>query len=83
MWDKAKGTVREVAGTVEEAVGDASGDVGAQVEGKVRQAAGRLQQTYGDALESFREAAISNPGTTLAVVAGVSFLFGALWARRD
>ncbi len=83
MWDKAKGTVQEAAGTVEEAVGNASGDIGTEVEGRVRQAAGRLQQTYGDALEGFREAAVSNPGTTLAVVAGVSFLLGALWARRD
>ncbi len=83
MWDKAKGTVQEAVGTVEEAVGNATDEVGTQVEGKVRQAAGRFQQTYGDAIDGFRQAAISNPASTLAVVAGVSFLLGALWARRD
>lgn len=83
MIEKAEGTFQNVAGKVEDAVGGLTGDIGTQAKGKIRQAAGKAQQTYGDAVDGLRDAATSNPIATLAVVAGVSFLLGALWSRRD
>jgi hypothetical protein len=52
------------------------------VEGKARQVAGKAQQGYGAVLDQMRESAVANPAGTFAVVAGVSFILGALWARR-
>ena len=83
MENQIEGMVREVEGKVQDGIGSAMGDAQAQFRGTIRRTAGRAQQSYGEALDSFREAAISNPGMTLGVVAGVSFILGALWARRD
>lgn len=83
MEDQIEGTLQKVAGKVQDAFGGATGDAGIQAEGKVRQAAGMAQQKYGELLDDFREAAVSNPAATLAIVAGVSFVLGAYWARRD
>lgn len=81
--DQIKGSIQDIAGKVQDAVGGASGDPGLQLKGKVRQAAGQLQQSYGEALDTFREKAIESPLTTLAIVGGVGFVLGVLWARRD
>ena len=81
--DQVKGSIQDIAGKVQDAVGGATGDPELQLKGKVRQAAGQLQQTYGEALDGFRDKAVSNPATTLAIVAGVGFLLGALWSRRN
>jgi uncharacterized protein YjbJ (UPF0337 family) len=83
MLDQAKGTVKDVVGRAQDAFGAATADVASQVEGKAKQAAGRAQKSYGEAVTGFRDAAISNPAATLAVVAGVGFILGALWSRRD
>lgn len=81
MFEKTEGTVQKLAGHVQDAFGAATGDAGLQTEGKARQFAGKAQETYGDALNQVRESAVANPLATLAVVAGVGFLLGALWAR--
>ena len=83
MLEETQGTLQGIAGKVQDAIGVAAGDLGIQAEGKVRQAAGKVQQIYGESLSGIRDAATSNPVTALAVVAGVSFLLGAFWARRD
>jgi uncharacterized protein YjbJ (UPF0337 family) len=82
MFEKAEGTMQNIAGRVQDAFGAATGDAGTQLEGKARQAAGRAQQGYGEVLNQVRESAVTNPLGTLAVVAGVGFILGALWARR-
>lgn len=82
MFEKVEGTLQKVAGRVQDTFGAASGDAGNQVEGKARQVAGKAQESYGDLLNQVRESAVSNPVATIAVVAGVGFLLGALWARR-
>jgi uncharacterized protein YjbJ (UPF0337 family) len=81
--DTIKGSVQDIAGRVQDAVGGATADPGLQVEGKLRQAAGRFQQNYGEVLDQFRESAVRNPALTFAVVAGAAFCLGAFWARRD
>jgi uncharacterized protein YjbJ (UPF0337 family) len=83
MLDQAKGIAQDVVGKAQDAFGGAAGDVVTQMAGKVRQGLGKVQRSYGDAVDGFREAAIENPLATLAVVAGVGFLLGVMWARRD
>jgi uncharacterized protein YjbJ (UPF0337 family) len=78
-----KGSLQDIAGRVQDAVGGATNDPSLQVEGKLRKATGRLQQNYGEVLDQFRESAVRNPALTLAVVAGAAFCLGAYWARRD
>ncbi|TPG24863.1 CsbD family protein [Variovorax guangxiensis] len=82
MFERAEGTMQNIAGRVQDAFGAATGDTGTQLEGKARQAAGRAQQSYGQLLDQVRESAVTNPLGTLAVMAGVGFVLGAIWARR-
>lgn len=82
MFEKTEGTLQNLAGRVQDAVGAATGDTATQLEGKARQVAGRAQQHYGQALDQIRESAAHNPLGTLAAVAGIGFLLGALWAKR-
>ena len=81
MFEKAEGTVQNIAGKVQDAVGGATGDTSTQLEGKARQAAGKAQEVYGEALNQVRETAVTNPLATIGVVAGIGFILGALWAR--
>ncbi|AMM23123.1 CsbD family protein [Variovorax sp. PAMC 28711] len=82
MFEKAEGTLQNIAGRVQEAVGSATGDASTEAEGKTRQAAGKVQQAYGDVLNQVRESAVTHPVGTLAMAAGAGFILGALWARR-
>jgi uncharacterized protein YjbJ (UPF0337 family) len=82
MFEKAEGTVQNIAGRIQDAVGGATGDASTQLEGKARQLYGKAQENYGDALNQVRESAVANPVATVAVVAGLGFLLGALWAKR-
>ena len=82
MLEKTEGMIQNIAGKVQDAVGGATGDLEIQTQGKVRQAAGKVEEIYGDAIGGIRDAATTNPITTLAVVAGASFLLGALWSSR-
>jgi len=82
MLDQAEGTVKNIAGRVQEAFGEATGNAGTQLEGKARQVAGKAQQTYGEVLDTVRESAVANPMGTIAAAAGIGFLLGALWSRR-
>lgn len=78
-----EGAARNVAGHVQDAVGALSGDAGQQVKGKVQQVAGNLQAKGGEALDSARDMAASRPLGAMLAAAGVGFLLGALFARRD
>lgn len=83
MLDQAKGVAKETIGKAQDAFGGATGDAATQLQGKVKQGVGKAQRTYGEAVSGFRDAAISNPTATLAVVASVGFLLGVMWSRRD
>lgn len=82
MLDQAEGTIKNIAGRAQDALGAATGDADMQMEGKARQAAGKAQQVYGEALDSVRESAVTHPVGTMAAFVGVGFVLGALWARR-
>lgn len=85
--DKAAGTLKEVAGNVQNAVGDLIGDSATQLAGKSREVRGRVQQLCGDATSMIRQTAAEKPFAALAVVAAASFVVGAIWraggSRRD
>jgi uncharacterized protein YjbJ (UPF0337 family) len=87
MVDKnyVEGTVQDVAGKAEEAIGYAAGSPGARIEGKVRQFAGKAQAAYGRTAEDvstrMRTATKHRPLAALAVAAGVGFLLGRITAR--
>jgi uncharacterized protein YjbJ (UPF0337 family) len=83
MMDQAKGIAQDIAGKAQDAFGGAAGDTATQMEGKFRQAAGKAQRRYGEAVSGLRDAAANNPLATLAVVAGIGFLLGVVWSRRD
>lgn len=83
MMDQAKGAIQDGVGKAQEALGEAAGDVPTQVRGRVRQGAAKVQMSYGEAVSGLRDAATSNPITTMIVVAGVGFLLGVMWSRRD
>lgn len=83
MMDQAKGTVKDIAGKAQDALGGVTGDAATQIQGKVRQAAGNVQKSYGAAVDGLRNVATGNPIATLAVTAGLGFLLGVFWSRRD
>lgn len=83
MLDQAKGIAKDVAGKAQDAFGGATGDVATQMEGKIRQGVGKAQKSFGEAVSGFSDAASSNPVATLAAVAGIGFLLGVLWSRRN
>jgi uncharacterized protein YjbJ (UPF0337 family) len=80
---QVEGTVNKFAGRVQDAAGALAGDADQQVKGKARAIAGDVQAKAGDAVEQVREWAADRPLSTVLVTAGVSFVLGILWARRD
>ena len=55
--DRIAGTAKNFGGKVQEAYGDATGDLGSQVKGKLRQAEGAVQDLYGQAKDTAADAA--------------------------
>jgi uncharacterized protein YjbJ (UPF0337 family) len=54
--DRIVGSAKDVAGKVEGAVGDATGDAKTQGAGRAREAAGTVQNLYGQAKDAARDA---------------------------
>jgi uncharacterized protein YjbJ (UPF0337 family) len=79
--NEIEGTIRDVGGKVEDAVGGLTGDTKTQAEGKFDQLAGKAQKTFGAAADEVRENVSNQPLTALAVVAGVFFALGFLAKR--
>ncbi|WP_035547919.1 CsbD family protein [Burkholderia sp. 9120] len=77
--EKAEGAIQEVAGKVQGAAGALVGDSAAQLAGKVRELSSKAQQVRADAASAVRETAATNPFMTLAAVAAISFVAGAIW----
>lgn len=82
MFEKTEGKLQNIAGRVQDALGATIDDPALQAEGKVRRLAGAAQAQYGEALDGVRRSAAENPLGTLAAVAGLGFLLGALWSKR-
>jgi uncharacterized protein YjbJ (UPF0337 family) len=67
--DRIAGSVRNLAGQVEEGYGRVTGDAKSELAGKLRQAEGTAQEVYGQVKDQVRETAAS---AAEAVSAGVS-----------
>jgi ElaB/YqjD/DUF883 family membrane-anchored ribosome-binding protein len=56
-------------------------DVFADAQGKGREAVGAMRDVSNNFVEAIDESLKNRPYTTLAIVAGLGFLFGATWRR--
>jgi uncharacterized protein YjbJ (UPF0337 family) len=79
---KGEGTLREMAGDVQQAAGNLLGDASAQVSGTAKELSGKAQQLYADFTDVVRESTVERPFATLAIAAGVGFVLGALRAAN-
>jgi uncharacterized protein YjbJ (UPF0337 family) len=79
---QVEGTIRNVAGKAEEAVGSMTGDSNTELRGKARQVAGQAQSAMGDAMETVRDIATDQPLMAVLLAAGVGLIAGMLIARR-
>lgn len=83
MSDKVAGSVREMGGRAQQAVGETFGDAKTQAQGAYNQASGRAQQAWGqaqDATEQVSGAIRAQPLIAAAVALGVGYLLGRLSA---
>jgi uncharacterized protein YjbJ (UPF0337 family) len=79
--NEVEGTVRDLGGKVQDAVGGLTGDTKTQAEGKYNQMAGKAQKTFGAAADEIRENVTNQPLTALAIVGGIFFALGFLAKR--
>lgn len=78
--DTAEGTLKEVAGKVQDAVGGVVGDAATQMSGKARELSGKAQQLCAGTASLVRDRTAESPFAVLGIVAAVSFIAGAIWA---
>jgi uncharacterized protein YjbJ (UPF0337 family) len=85
--NRVEGTVRNVAGKVQEEVGKVAGNARTRADGAVNQVAGAAQDLYGQAADTARETASTfekwlrntietQPYTSAAVALGIGWLLG-------
>jgi uncharacterized protein YjbJ (UPF0337 family) len=79
--NEIEGTIRDVGGKVQDAVGGLTGDTETQAAGKWNQAAGKAQKTFGAAADELRDTVVDQPLTALAVVGAVCLAIGFLVRR--
>ncbi|MBT2792929.1 CsbD family protein [Paraburkholderia strydomiana] len=77
--EKTEGAVQEAACKFQGAASALVGDSAAQLAGKARELSRKALQLRADAASAVRETTVTNPFVTLAVVAAVSFVAGAIW----
>ncbi|HTH99036.1 MAG TPA: CsbD family protein [Stellaceae bacterium] len=77
-----EGTIRSMAGKMQETVGNATGDRMTLFRGKLNQAAGQMQEAYGNALGEARSFTSERPLTAVLAALGVGVLIGAIAAGR-
>jgi len=53
--DQIKGSVKEVAGKVQQKTGELTGNTTQQIKGAAKQVEGNVQKSYGDAKEAARK----------------------------
>lgn len=54
--DQVKGKAKDIAGKVQQKVGEATGSTGQQVKGMAKQVEGKVQKGVGDAAEAVKDA---------------------------
>ena len=80
--NRPDGTLRNLGGKVQDAVGDLTGDTSTQARGKVNEAAGSEQDMYGRAVDEVGGLVADQPVIAMLAAAGVGLVLGFLIARR-
>ncbi len=79
--NEVEGTVRDVGGKLQDAVGGLTGDSETQARGRINQAAGQAQKAIGSLAEDLRDNVVDQPLTALAIVGGLGLVLGFLMRR--
>ncbi len=79
--NRVEGTIKNVAGKVQESVGGVFGDTDSQARGQANQFIGEAQSSYGEALDTIRDLAADRPITTIAAAAGAGLVIGLILGR--
>jgi uncharacterized protein YjbJ (UPF0337 family) len=80
--NRPEGTLRNIGGKVEDAVGGLTGDSSTRLRGKANEAAGAAQDMYGQAADGVRDFATEQPMMALLAAAGLGLMLGIVIARR-
>jgi uncharacterized protein YjbJ (UPF0337 family) len=79
--NEVEGTIRDLGGKVQDAVGGLTGDTATQAEGKMNQAYGKAQKTFGAAAEELRDNVKNQPLTAMMIVGAIGVAIGLLAKR--
>ncbi|HSE64566.1 MAG TPA: hypothetical protein VLG15_13235 [Thermoanaerobaculia bacterium] len=82
-FDRARDYVEEKIEQTKEVLGDSFEGVGDEVRKQVKQTAKRIEKDYGYIWDDVRGYVKENPGTAVALSAGIGFLLGYLLAGGD
>lgn len=80
--NRAEGTLRNVGGKIQDAVGGLTGDTSTQAHGKANQAAGKAQDTYGQVMDEVRGFASDQPLATILTSMAAGVVLGFFLSRR-
>lgn len=76
------GTLRNLGGKVQDAVGGLTGDTATQARGKANEMAGPAQDAYGRAIDEVSGLVTEQPMVALLAALGTGILLGFLITRR-
>jgi uncharacterized protein YjbJ (UPF0337 family) len=79
--NRIEGTVPNIGGKIEDAVGAVTGDAATQARGQINRAAGRAQNAYGQAVDGARDFASVQPIVALLSALGIGVIIGFLLGR--
>ncbi len=80
--NRPEGTLRNLGGKVQDAVGSLTGDTATQASGKANEAAGSAQDMYGRAVDGLGGFASEQPMMAMLAALGAGILLGVIIARR-
>ncbi len=80
--NRPEGTLRNLGGKVQDAVGGLAGDAATQAKGKANEAAGYAQEIYGRAVDEVSSLVEGQPMMAMLAALGVGLALGFLIARR-
>lgn len=82
-FDRARDYVEEKIEQTKDVLGDSFEGMGDEVRKQVKQTAKRIEKDYGYIWDDVRGYVKENPGTAVALSAGIGFLLGYLLAGGD
>ncbi len=80
--NRPEGTLRDLGGKVENAVGGLTGDASTQAKGRLNEAAGSAQDAYGLAMDEVRGFVAEQPMMAMLAALGAGLVMGFVIARR-